>query len=249
MQRVINFSGGKSSALMTILTYEPGDIVLFTDTKREHPLTYKFLDDFERIEGITVNRAVYTHKNAPGLEGFDALSKRKYFLPNRTKRICTENLKIATAKQWLRRNGIQRFENYIGFRSDEKSRVDEYDTFKYKKVFPKFPLFEQGINKPMVEQYWLTKPYTLEIPSILGNCDLCFLKGKDNIIKILQVYPELAEKWIKDEELEFPDRRSKGRSFIKGVTYRQLLEIAKTQKSLFDLEEALPAYNCSCTNQ
>ena len=50
MKRVINFSGGKTSALMTILLKPTdNDIVLFTDTGREHPYTYKFIDEFEKI--------------------------------------------------------------------------------------------------------------------------------------------------------------------------------------------------------
>jgi hypothetical protein len=32
MIRVINFSGGKTSALMTILNYRKGDLVIFADT-------------------------------------------------------------------------------------------------------------------------------------------------------------------------------------------------------------------------
>lgn len=52
MQRVINFSGGKTSAYMTILIYQPGDIVLFSDTMREHPKTYKFINDFENYIGF-----------------------------------------------------------------------------------------------------------------------------------------------------------------------------------------------------
>ena len=45
MKRVINFSGGKTSALMTIMNYREGDLVIFTDTGREHPKTYKFIND------------------------------------------------------------------------------------------------------------------------------------------------------------------------------------------------------------
>lgn len=45
--KVINFSGGKTSAYLTIREYNPGDIVLFCDTVEEHAKTYKFLNDFE----------------------------------------------------------------------------------------------------------------------------------------------------------------------------------------------------------
>lgn len=122
MRRVINFSGGKTSAYMTILLKPTADdIVLFTDTGREHPLTYKFIDDFEKFEGIKVHRATYTHVNSPGLIGFDALNRRKTYLPNRVRRICTEELKVLTARRYLRAMGVQKFDQFIGFRVDEKT--------------------------------------------------------------------------------------------------------------------------------
>jgi len=247
MKRVINFSGGKTSALMTImLKPTDDDIVLFTDTGREHPLTYKFIEDFEKYEGIKVNRFSYTHHKSPGLTGFDALNNHKTTLPNRMKRLCTTHLKVDAGKKFLRPLIGMTYEQYIGFRFDEPNWVKNFKP-NYKKSTAKFPLYEMGITKEMVNQYWLTKPYTLEIPSILGNCDLCFLKGKNVIIRILQHYPELADKWIADEEQMLAKTGKKNITYFPDITYRQLLNIAKSQKSLFDLEEALPAYSCSCT--
>ena len=234
MKRVINFSGGKTSALMTILLKPTvNDIVLFTDTGREHPLTYKFIDDFERNEGIKVTRISYEGK-------FDAFVRKEKFLPNQSMRLCTINLKIKTAKRYLRSLGIQTFESYIGFRSDEERRVKGYKQH-HKKVHPKFPLYDMGISKADVIQYWLSKSYNLEVPSILGNCDLCFLKGKAAIITILQHYPELADKWIADE-------KAIGATYFKDISYQNLLYISKNQMSLFKLESQLPAYSCSCTS-
>lgn len=234
MQRVINFSGGKTSALMTILLKPTkDDIVLFTDTGREHPLTYKFIDDFEKFEGIKVTRISYKGK-------FDAFVRKTKFLPNQQMRICTQELKIKTSKRYLRSLGIQTFESYIGFRADEEKRVKGYKQY-HKKVMPNFPLYEMGITKQDVIQYWSNKNYNLNVPTILGNCDLCFLKGKAAIISILQHYPELADKWIADE-------KEIGATYFKDISYQNLLHISKTQLSLFKLDSQLPAYNCSCTN-
>lgn len=233
MKRVINFSGGKTSALMTILLKPTSeDIVLFTDTGREHPLTYKFIDEFENNEGINITRISYDG-------GYDSMVRKQKFLPNQAMRICTAELKIKTAKRYLRSIGIQKFESYIGFRADEERRVKGYNQV-YKKVIPKFPLYEMGITKQDVNQYWMNKSYTLDVPSILGNCDLCFLKGKNAIISILQHYPELADKWIADE-------KAIGATYFKDISYEQMLDIAQRQLNLFELEKQLPAYSCSCT--
>jgi hypothetical protein len=239
MTRVFNLSGGKSSAYMTILAKPtPDDIVLFTDTGREHPATYQFLAEIEKHEGFNIHRAAYTHRRSPGLTGFDALTNWKRYLPNRVKRICTVELKIMVARRYLRPLIGLKFEHYIGFRADEERRVKNYRS-TYKGTVTRFPLYEKGITKAMVDAFWLSKPYTLGIPAILGNCDLCFLKGKNNIIKLMAMYPELADKWIADEE------RS-GNTFFPDISYKQLLAVAKEQRKDFNLKEAEPAYTCHC---
>jgi hypothetical protein len=238
MQRVINFSGGKTSALMTILCYREGDIVLFCDTGREHPKTYKFIHDFEAHENIPV-------KWIERQGGFEQMLKRRGFktLPNRMRRFCTEDLKIVAAKQYLRTIGIQTYENLIGFRFDEPKRVMNFKE-KFKKVKTLFPLVELQIGKPDVNEYWKSKPYNLEIPHILGNCTLCFMKGRDAILAILREHPELADPWIEDEERN----KRPGHTYLPNITIRTLRDIA--QNNLFkeyDLNQIKPAFDCACT--
>lgn len=242
MKRVINFSGGKTSALMTIQNYREGDIVLFTDTQREHEKTYKFIHDFEAYENIPVTKISYDG----GFRGMLEHTKFKY-IPNRVKRGCTLELKIKTAKRWLRANyGKQDYEWLVGFRADEERRVKGYEK-RVQYIHPKFPLYEAGITKDMVNEYWSKKPYTLEIPAILGNCTLCFLKGKNAIINILRSYPELAKEWIEDEKIS--KERGGGHTYFEDTTYENLLKLA--QNDLFkgqDINDLTSAYNCSCTN-
>jgi hypothetical protein len=239
MKNIFNFSGGKTSAYMVIHYWKPGDLVIFTDTGREHPKTYKFIHDFEAYENIPVIKISYKDSATP----FETLLLEKKYkaIPNRMKRICTIELKVNTCKRYLRSIGIREFNNFIGFRADEPLRVNRA-VQKFKKVHNKYPLYYNGITKLMINEYWLNKPYNLEIPSILGNCTLCFMKGKNAIINILASYPELAEVWVKDEE------NAGGRTYLPGVTIKQLLFIA--QNNLFkdkDLNEVTPAFDCACT--
>lgn len=246
---VFNFSGGRTSALMVIRYYQPGDIVLFTDTGREHYKTYQFIDDFERFEKIPVLRISY--KGSKHAFKLMIESKKYKMIPNREKRFCTDFLKIKVAKYYLRHElKIQTFNNFIGFRYDEKNRVTNRKKM-FVKVFDKFPLYEDKTTKEHVNYYWEQKPYNLDIPKILGNCDLCYLKGKNAIIRILSVYPELADKWIEDEEQSKILNNGAGRQYFKDTTYKELLNIAKSQLSLFkntDLTTIEPAYTCECNN-
>lgn len=245
IRRVFNFSGGKTSAYMTIHNWQPNDLVIFCDTGREHPKTYKFINDFEAFENIPVIRLSYYDAEKP----FDALlhKKKHKCLPNRVKRFCTDELKIKVCKRYLRTQGIRRFENFIGFRSDEPLRIKRR-VQKFKNVIDKFPLFENGIDKGTINDYWKHKPYTLEIPSILGNCTLCFMKGKNAIISILSLYPELADEWVADEKEAQKWGKFGGHTYFPDVTIEQLRNIA--QNNLFkdmDLSEITPAFNCACT--
>lgn len=245
LPRIFNFSGGKTSAYMTIHHRKPGDLVIFTDTGREHEKTYKFINDFEAHENIPVIRiSYYGAQNA-----FSELLKKKNYkvVPNRAKRFCTDELKIKTCKRYLRTLGIRKFENFIGFRADEKARVLKREQ-RFVNVIDKFPLYDDGVTKYMVNEYWKTRPYNLEIPSILGNCTLCFMKGKNAIMAILAVYPELADEWIEDEWQAQKWGKFGGHTYFPNVTIEQLRDIA--QNNLFKdmpLDEIAPAFNCECS--
>jgi len=235
MQRVINFSGGKTSAYMTIQEYKEGDLVIFCDTGREHLKTYKFINDFEAFENIPIIKLKYEG-------GFEKLIEKRKAIPNNFKRFCTIELKIKTARRYLRSLKITKYENLIGFRYDEPLRVARRKKM-WVDVTDKFPLFESKIDKNKINEYWKNKPYSLEIPSILGNCTLCFMKGKNAIINILSVYPELADEWIEDE------KKMKPYKYFQNISMLQMKQIA--QNNLFkeqDLTQLTPAFDCACTS-
>lgn len=239
MQRVINFSGGKTSAYMTIHEYRDGDLVIFCDTGREHPKTYKFINDFEAYENIPVIRLKYE-------DGFRNLLNKTKQIPNNFKRFCTVELKIKTARRYLRSLKIKDYENLVGFRYDEPLRVKRRKKM-WKTVTDIFPLYDKKIDKQIINEYWAKKPYTLEIPSILGNCTLCFMKGKNAIMNILAAYPELADEWIEDEERN--KIIGKGYQYFADISMKQMRDIA--QNNLFketDLSLISPAFDCACTS-
>lgn len=231
--RVFHFSGGRTSAYMVLHYWRPGDLVLFCDTGKEDPGTYEFIDKLERIDGIPVIRLSYTG-------GWKELIRKRGAVPNKFKRKCTEELKIKTARRYLRSIGLFRYTQFIGFRADEPSRVDGYKNY-WQAVETLFPLDEDNITKPIILDFFRTYKYDLEIPEILGNCDLCFLKGIPAILDILTNKPELADKWIDEEESS-----KRGHTYHSGVTMRQLKEKALTMPKA-DISNLKPLYKCACT--
>lgn len=145
-----------------------------------------------------------------------------------------------------------RFEQLIGLRADEMHRIKDFKP-TYARSTVRFPLMEDGITKQDVNNYWISKPYTLEIPPILGNCTCCFLKGQAAIITIFQQYPELAASWIGYEKQVQNNKITAGLKNIKAqffpnMTFEQLLTTAQTVSKQFDINQATPAYGCSCTS-
>ena len=131
--------------------------------------------------------------------------------------------------------------NLIGFRYDEPQRVAKNKS-RWQKVKNIYPLYKNKINKLMVNEYWKGKPYNLEIPAILGNCTLCFMKGKNNIINILKHDPNLADIWINDEE-------NSEYKYFKDISIKELKKISQMPDlfSAIKLDLLTPAYDCACT--
>jgi len=238
MKRVFHFSGGRSSAKMVIDNYMNGDLVIFCDTGGGHPKTYKFINDFEAFEDIPVIRIISDWKS---------MLRKMNGIPNRAKRRCTIELKIKAARRYLRKNGIISYVQFIGFRYDELERVKKYKSF-WKKVQTVFPLYDCNIDKSEINSYWTKKEYDLEIPSILGNCDLCFQKGEAAIIAILTNDTQMADKWIDDEE-DFINNPN-GYSYINGLFMRDMKNAAQRlidKGRVYDLSDLTSKFNCSCT--
>ncbi len=232
--KVLHFSGGRSSAYMTLKEWQKGDIVIFCDTGRESQSTYEFVLNFAENTGINV---IWLWEQ----DAWERLIKTEKALPNRVWRKCTLRLKIWLARRYLRSIGIKDYTQCIGFRAEENSRIKDYKEY-WKTVNTKFPLADNNTKGKEIGEYWNKTPWGLHAPAIDSNCDGCFLKGVDNLIKCFSARPWTAEKWIKDEII-----RGKGSTFIKGISYYKIFEAsAKFNYYPSDLHELRSAYSCSC---
>lgn len=246
---VISFSGGRTSAYMLAKIIEahggkmPADgHVCFANTGREHPTTLDFVRDCENGFGCevhwlerdfdaenTVRRVTYETASRNG-EPFAQLIKRKKALPNAVMRFCTQELKVVAISRYMKSIGVDSGTMVVGLRADEERRVrkvhgDHRQGFDYE-----CPMHKAGVTIATVNEFWKSMPFDLRLPNddrAFGNCDLCFLKGRGLLHRVLRHEPGLGEWWAAQEE-------ASGRTFTKGKTYRSMLVQLRVQPELFD---------------
>ena len=75
--------------------------------------------------------------------------------------------------------------------------------------------------------------------TVFGNCDMCFLKGKNQLKFMMQQKPELADWWIEQEN-------KTGKTFKFDCTFEDIKNIDKNQLSLsLDHDESI---DCFCND-
>lgn len=256
----ISFSGGRTSAYMLHQILEAnGDLpedrvkVMFQNTGREMDQTLDFVREVGQRWGVMITWTEYRAK-APffeevGFQGasrngepFDALIDKKQYLPNQQSRFCTQELKIRTAKRYLRSIGWDRWTAAVGIRADEPHRLFDKDG-NPKVVKDRWtnwhPLSHDGITKHIVGAFWKVQPFDLKLPNVrgncwLGNCDGCFLKSERSQSVLARDFPDRHKWWEAAEarigELETSKGRPKDNSqFSKRFSKRELREFMERQ--------------------
>lgn len=277
--RIIHFSGGRTSAYLlahTLAAYGgslPAHVrVAFCNTGKEREETLVFIQRCSQEWNVNVtwleydylpharggrhdpkhvHRVVDFKSASRNGEPFEAMIRSGSILPTVALRKCTSELKVRTCQSWARRVlGWKKYFDVLGIRWDEprrwrKALMEECTT--------EYPLVSAMVTKTMVDAFWQRSPFDLGIPSRLGNCDLCFLKGKRNLIRTIKKEPERAKWWISQEEhiLHSHGRRlrnSKMAQFSQRYRYSELLEeslVADPQLVLIDADSD-DGISCFC---
>lgn len=221
----IAFSGGRTSAylLHQILDANGGlpdgghgrVRVTFQNTGREMPETLDFVQEvgerwqvpitwLEYRSAVPFFEVVSHNSAARNGEPFEALIRRRKFLPNQQARFCSTELKVRTAKRWLRSLGWEHWTNAVGIRADEPHRLNKPPPKDRWTVWT--PLADAGVGRHHVSEFWSRQPFDLRLPNVrgncwLGNCDGCFLKSEASIASLTRDYPERAAWWEDMERL------------------------------------------------
>jgi 3'-phosphoadenosine 5'-phosphosulfate sulfotransferase (PAPS reductase)/FAD synthetase len=272
----LSFSGGRTSAFMLRQVMDSNAdlsdlVVCFANTGKEHEATLEFVRDCGQQWGVPIVWIEY-RPDAPGFvvvdfetasrngEPFESLIKKRNYLPNPVTRFCTIDLKIRVIHKYMKSIGWSDEENPIdmmtGIRADEPRRVAKIrkrrTTSESKYAEMVMPLDDAKVTVHEVGRFWDAQPFNLGIPSIngrtlLGNCDLCFLKGAKQVASIIASDRPRADWWAQMEASiqsagKFTGDGDRFRS--DRPSYAQMAEYAGQQDDLFDYDEE--AIECFC---
>lgn len=266
----ISFSGGRTSAYMLWRVLQsngglPDDaVVCFANTGKEDEATLRFVRRCAIEWGIEIHWLEYEESDAGfrtvsfdtasrNGEPFEAIIRKRNFLPNPVARFCTVELKIQPEHRFLRSLGWTEWENMVGIRADEPRRVAKIRANPSGgKKGPEriMPLAGCGATKWDVGRFWKASSFDLELPNhngvtMHGNCDLCFLKGAAQILSLIREKPSRAIWWAKEEGTITNAKIENGGRFRSDrPSYADMLRISEQQGQFFDENEEAVACFC-----
>lgn len=266
---VVSFSGGQTSAYMAIkLKKEYGNThnlsFTFANTGQENEATLEFVqrvDEEYNLGVVWVEAMVSEGRKATGYkivdfktasrngEPFEAVI-RKYGLPNKSYPHCTRELKLQPMTAYEKQAHPRGYITAIGIRADEyrRPRVDTENII--------YPLAGRWItDKRMVNDFWDTQPFKLELEEHQGNCKWCWKKSFRKLYKLAIETPDVFDFPARMEELysdfipETQYQTGEMRKIFRGKTStKQLLKnaINHNTKSTFHLIDIDDGCSESC---
>jgi 3'-phosphoadenosine 5'-phosphosulfate sulfotransferase (PAPS reductase)/FAD synthetase len=272
---VVSFSGGRTSAYMLRQVLDSNDdladlIVTFANTGKEHPTTLDFVQECSERWGVPIvwlefrddeaGFAVVDFASASRAgEPFEALIRKRSYLPNPVTRFCTIDLKIRIIHKYLRGLGLSTEDDPVdmmtGIRADEPRRVAKIrhrkTTSESKHATMVMPLADAGVGVQDVTKFWKAQPFDLTLPTINGrtlegNCDLCFLKGAKQVYSIIASDRSKGEWWARMERTAVSSTSVTGDGALfrfDRPSYQQMLDYSDTQFDMFaDHGEAIECF-------
>jgi len=258
----ISFSGGRTSGYMLWRVIQSGGgqlpcqaIVCFANTGKEDEATLRFVQDCSERWGVEIHwvefqdadpafkRVTFETASRNG-EPFEALIRKRNYLPNPVTRFCTSELKIRTIHKYLKFLGWEHNESmdWVGMRADEQRRAAKIADKS------RIPLVKAGITKEDVGAFWRSQPFDLGLPNnngvtMHGNCDLCFLKPAAQVLALIAEKPERAVWWAKMEALALASKPSGAVFRSDRPSYAQMAKYADEQSDMFyHNEEAIACF-------
>lgn len=263
----ISFSGGRTSAYMLWRVLEANNglpdncEVCFANTGKEEEETLEFVQECGERWNVPITWveyrdneqcfAVVDYRSASrNGEPFEAIIRKRNYLPNPVTRFCTVELKIRAMHKYLRTLGWNECEDgidqMIGIRADEQRRVAKIKARGHSTESSKdtmvLPLADAGVTLEHINAFWDAQPFNLRLPThkgrtLAGNCDLCFLKAASQVASLILEKPHRADFWVRMEALALASKPSGAVFRSDRPSYAQMLQYTEDQASLFDADE------------
>lgn len=189
-------------------------------------------------------------------EPFEQVVRSRKMLPNPAIRYCTVDLKIRTMRRFIKATyGWDQWIQVVGLRADESRRVDKATdrATQIKNAEPGWvvcPLSTAGVEVMDVMRFWKAQNFKLELAGPWeGNCDLCFLKNRGAISRMIVDHPERPLWWAKLEKTACGKTRDPRMAAFRAdrEDYATLIEITNTQGVIdFDLDSGIPCDQAAC---
>ena len=269
---VVSFSGGRTSGYMLwrILRAHhgilPEDVkVLFANTGKEMPETLDFVRDCSGYWNIPIVWVEYEWQTDASArwrqvdyktasrngEPYEALICNRGLVPNPVSRFCSVELKVRAMHRYLLAQGWKEWTSFIGIRADEPRRLAKIGNQDYGKHEERVaPLAQAGITAADVGVFWRRHAFDLRLPNLNGvtmhgNCDLCFLKGANQILSLIREDPQRA-KWWAEMEARASTCAQNGAVFrLDRPSYAAMYRMAIQHGELFPFETA-SLQDCTC---
>lgn len=265
----ISFSGGRTSAYMLWRVLQangglPDDaVVCFANTGKEDEATLRFVQDCSEQWNVPITWLEYQwHEDTSQRwrivdfktasrngEPFEAAIRSRRYLPNPVTRFCTTLMKIRPFAKYLKTIGPE-WQQMVGIRADEQRRVAKIRARPVEEGFDRImPLADAGVTKEDVGRFWSSNDFDLQLPNVNGvtyhgNCDLCFLKGANQIFSLIREKPERAVWWASMESMVSDMTQKKSGAVFRSdrPDYAQMLQFSKDQADMFGDEETIPCF-------
>ena len=256
MIKVNSISGGKTSAYIAAnykADYNIFALVRTNDKKCIYPdakirqivsdkIGCEFIGTLEMDDIIhtILDLEQYIGQEITWLTGktFDEIIQRKdkIYLPNKTQRFCTIEMKLKPIMNWWYSKVNEPVEMRIGYRANEMRRAknmiaklddgmqtdkfiigkhkdgrNKWQSISWRK--PVFPLIKDNIYKDSIENYWQSKPVRF---ATLNNCVGCFHRSPILLKKMSETNAKQFN-WFMNIETDKAQ-------FKTGLTYKQIKE-------------------------
>ena len=190
-RHILGVSGGRDSAALAVWMRENRPEIeleyFFTDTGKELPEVYDFLDRLEGFLGKPIARL------NPDRDFDFWLQEYGHFLPSPRTRWCTRQLKLRPLEQWLAADlaAGHTVHSYVAIRADEPTREGYQATNANMRVH--LPLRDAGIDRrgviELLEGAGVGEPAYYRWRSRSG-CTFCFFQQKIEWVRLLREHPD-----------------------------------------------------------